>query len=107
MVTYQPDRKGTARILNSPAMSRVAVAAATAGARYARSISPKRTGEYARSFRVEPTRVKVRGQSRPAALIVNTSPHAQAVEWGEHGHRVLNRTLAELRRRYDPKTKRR
>lgn len=100
---YTPDHKGTQRILNTPAMSRVAMDAATSGARFARSISPHETGAYKASFRVEPITVTIKGQSRPAARIVNTSGHAQAVEWGKGGHKVLGRTLEELRRRYDPK----
>lgn len=100
---YSPDHKGTQRILNTPAMAKVAMKVAGSGMAYAQSISPRRTGAYARSFRVEPTTVKIKGQPRPAARIVNTSGHAQAVEWGEHGHKVLGRTLEELRRRYDRK----
>lgn len=98
---YEPDHQGMQRILNTPAMANVAMSAARSGMTFAQSISPRRTGEYAQSFRVEPTTVRIKGQPRSAAHILNTSGHAQAVEWGEHGHKVLGRTLEELRRRYD------
>lgn len=100
---YKPDRKGTQEILNTPVMAKAMLSAAEHGANYARSISPRRTGTYARSFDVQPMTVLIGGKPRVAARLMNQAPYAAAVEWGRGGQRVLGRTLEELRLRYDPK----
>jgi hypothetical protein len=68
---------------------------------YAESISPVRSGDYAKSFKA---RVVKRGRGRKRrfhAILENTSAHALAVEFrdrnGKHPHRVMGRTQAHMR----------
>lgn len=98
-VTYKPDHKGIARLLVSPEMHQLVTRAAEEGKRYAVSISPDAEpyGEgYIASFRVEGGKTeKVAGSNRAAAHLVNTSPHATAVEYA-NGSRVLGRTVDHI-----------
>ena len=100
---YYPDFKGTGAVLSGPLMSAAVAKVASEGQRFAESISPRRTGEYARSFRVVTSTAQIDGQKRSIARIENTSDHATAVEWGNGASRVLHRTLEEIRRQHDPK----
>lgn len=100
-MSFRYERHDLTPLLRTPQMRALPLRVAADGAAFAQSISPRRTGDYASSFEVEAGSVRVAGQQRPGARLVNTSAHAIPVEWGKHGHHVLGRTLAELRRRHD------
>lgn len=74
------------------------MAAAEKGARWARQNAPVRTGEYRDSFRVVPAMVKVSGELRQGAKLVNTSDHAWHVEWGYGAKHVLQRAIDVIER---------
>jgi hypothetical protein len=70
---------------------------------YAVSISPHSDRDhqhYAASFSVVPGAMMIRRMRRVAAHLINSAPHAAAVEWGNqktpNGHHVLGRTLDHL-----------
>jgi hypothetical protein len=93
-IRYVPDRAGTNELMTSPKMLAGMVAAAEKGRAFAESISPRATGEYARSFTIESTRRGGPSRDRAEARLVNTAPHAAAVEWVNNGgERVLGRTV--------------
>ncbi|MCO6011416.1 hypothetical protein NE236_41350 [Actinoallomurus purpureus] len=93
-IDYQPDIRGTNELMNSPEMLALVTAAAEKGKEHAISISPRRTGTYAGSFRVE---ANVKGgprHDRAEARLVNDSGHAADVEFKNRGgERVLGRTV--------------
>ena len=93
-IRYEKDIRGTNELMTSPEMLAVMVAAAEAGKEFAERVSPRRTGDYAGSFRIE---TDLRGgpqHNRAEARLVNDSDHAAAVEWLNHGgERVLGRTV--------------
>lgn len=96
-VTYKPDIGGVRRLLRSPEMQRMCVSAATKGMAYAESISPVRTGEYRRGFRVVPLAVAGLHSDRTGAKLVNYASDAAAVEW-RLKFRVLGRTVDVIER---------
>lgn len=104
--TYKPNHKGVAGFLNSGQLYRALERIAQDGKRYAESISPVDTGEYASSWQVSRSEVEINDRSRVAAKLENTAGYAAAVEWGYAGrkgepnrpaHRVLGRTLEHMR----------
>lgn len=114
---YRPDNAGLNEIARSPAVRAALVAVAEKGKTIAVALSEDfRTDEnhphYADSFEVdEEVTVDWHGRypgRRGAARLVNTSPHAAAVEWGYRGtaedpndssaHHILTRTAEVLGR---------
>lgn len=96
--SYKSDPAGMAALVNSPGMGAAMVQAAEVGRRYAESIAPRDTGEYARSFQVRQETVRFRGRfagNRAGAVLENTSDHAAAVEWGQ-GRHVLARAATVI-----------
>jgi len=83
---YQQNIRTTGRFMKGPRMRALVTRRAQEGARYAESISPRESGEYASRFRVE----SGVGEGRAEARIVNDSGHAVPVELK---HRVLGRTV--------------
>lgn len=80
-ISYSPNRSGTLRVMRSTGVRQMLRRRAEAAIPYAQSISPERTGEYKRSFKVEDGNYTgSRGEERPEARLVNTSDHALAVE---------------------------
>lgn len=93
-VDYRKDISGTNELMTGPEMVALMAAAAEKGKEYARSISPRRTGDYADSFRVETTAKGGPKHNRAEARLVNDSDHAADVEWRNHGgERILGRTV--------------
>jgi hypothetical protein len=99
---YEPDRQGVGMLMMSDEMREMLRLAAERGAEYARSIAPAghppgdpHPGEYAASFRVEVVTPAPSWDDRPAALIVNDSPHAAYVEW-QDGYHVLARAAEAM-----------
>lgn len=92
-VKYQPDFSGIRALAKGPEMQKAMLQIGGNAKDYAVKISPKRSGEYSRSFDVQPTLVPVtwRKEMRASAKLINTAPHAAAVEW-KNGDRVLRRT---------------
>lgn len=62
---------------------------------YADSISPRRTGEYASSFKLVTASTILANRWRAAVRLENTSGHALLVE-NRDGHHVFRRTLEYL-----------
>lgn len=83
-IQYRPDRQGMRRLMQSPGVAKAMRQAAENAKRYAESIAPRGTGEYAKSFEVE-TRIV---GDRQTAVLYNTAPYATALEVR---HRVLGR----------------
>jgi hypothetical protein len=93
-IDYRPNIRGTNKLMTSPEMVALMAAAAKKGEGYAQSISPRQTGEYAESFRVETTAKGGPRHNRAEARLINDSAHAAAVEWQNNGgERVLGRTV--------------
>lgn len=105
-VHFDLDRKGIAECAMGPELHGSVVALATNEAMpYAIGISPRSRRQhqhYAESFVVAPGAMLIRGMRRVAAHLINTAPHAAALEWGnEHapnGQHILGRTLDHLNR---------
>lgn len=109
VIEYEPDKVGIARCAVGAEL-RLAVGeiARTRALPFAISISPvggpgdEHRGEYITSFQViNDAHAVIADMRRVAALLINHSTHAAAVEWGNrhtdgHGHRVLGRTLNHL-----------
>lgn len=79
---YTPDRSGLQKIGRSKIMGKAMQSAAERGRRYAEGVAPRRSGEYAGAFEVEPAEVSY-GRSndrRAGAALVNKADHALAVE---------------------------
>jgi hypothetical protein len=93
-VDYRPDIRGTNDLMTSPEMVALMAAAAEKGKGFAKSISPRRTGDYADSFKVETTTKGGPKHNRAEARLVNDSDHAADVEWRNHdGERILGKTV--------------
>lgn len=102
-VYYEPDRRSIARCAVGPELTEAVHDIVNNIAKpYAIGISPRDTGEYKRSWRVDTTYVAMGFPdllTRVAARLVNTHPAAAAIEWGNKGrnaHHVLSQTLTLL-----------
>ena len=97
VVDYRPDHDGTARLANAAPMSAAMVAIASQAKAYAIAISPEVSGNYKSSFHVLPGTIMAGRPKKPraGAVIINTSPHAAAVEW-HNGAAVLARTARTI-----------
>lgn len=95
--TYKPDFAAFRRFMLSPEIQAAMVAVAEKGKVYAETISPVASGEYRRSFRVEPVAHAGAHGDRAGAKLYNDADHAAAVEWRD-GHRVLGRTVDHMER---------
>ncbi len=104
-VTFDYDFSGMAKCAMGPELEAAVLHLAENVAKpYAISISPRsnRAGpdHYQDSFVVIPATTTIKNMRRVAALLLNTSMHAAAVEWGNnrirHPHRVLTKTLDHL-----------
>jgi hypothetical protein len=96
-ITYEPDFDGIAELLNSAQMEQTMRSAAEKGASHARSISPRRSGEYARSWRVDSMRNGGPKGDRAQGLIYNDAYHWWTVEY-VNGHRVMARVVDYVER---------
>ncbi|MCA1191618.1 hypothetical protein [Saccharopolyspora sp. 6V] len=103
MATYKPNRAGMARYLKSAELRNALRRRAQDGVKFARSIAPRDSGDYARQIRVDVGRDILKGD-RAAAFIVASARHSTVIEIGRRGarargnrgHRVLARTLDYL-----------
>ena len=93
--TYRADFGAFRRFMNGPEIQAVMVRIAEKGQAYAEQISPVATGEYRRSFHVEPVDHAGPRGDRAGARLYNDSDHAPAVEW-RLKHRVLGRTVDHM-----------
>jgi hypothetical protein len=97
------DHIGTGQLLRSPEMMNMVYDFAREGMRFAQDISPRRTGEYRDSFRVEGGHiVRMEDEAghityRAAARLINDSEHAADVEW-RWNHHILDRTIGRIQR---------
>ena len=92
-IRYQKSSKGTVELMTSAEMLAVMVAAAEAGKSYAEGISPRASGHYADSFKVEEDRRGGPRNDRAEARLVNTAAYSPAVE---ARHDVLARTVGVI-----------
>lgn len=105
-VSFNMDRKGIAKVAMGPELAAAVINLAETKAKpFAVSISPRSNRahqHYADSFTVVPGTETIAAMKRVAARLINTAPHAAAVEWGNektpNGHRVLGKTLDHLSR---------
>lgn len=88
MATFIPNRGALPALAATPQMQHAMVEAAERGKTWAERNSPRRTGEYASSFVVEPAMI----DGTAGARLVNTSDHAVYVEWANGTH-VLARSV--------------
>lgn len=88
MATFIPNRAALPALAATPQMQHAMVEAAQRGKTWAEQNSPRRTGEYARSFEVQPATI----DGTAGARLVNTSDHAVYVEWANGTH-VLARAV--------------
>lgn len=96
-IDYQASYAGTGELMNSPEMLAMLKAAAEEGQKFAESISPRRTGQYAGAFRIEVEAKAGPKHDRGEARLINDSAHAADVEWRNHGgERVLGRTVDHI-----------
>jgi hypothetical protein len=105
IVDFQMDRKGMARCAMGPELADAVHSVVEDRAMpYAIGISPvsdRNHEHYVEAFSTIMGTATIRSLRRVAALLINSSPHAAAVEWGNartdgKGHRVLGRTLDHL-----------
>ncbi len=105
VVEFEMDRAGMRKIARGKELRVAVLAIAHKGRAYAEGISPVRTGDYRRSWRVNAGHVVVRGMRRVMASLVNTDPAAVPIEVGAaahdgwpatEGHHVLQKTLVFL-----------
>lgn len=100
---FRPNYGGIGKMLRSKEMKAAMVVRAEAIKARAESGAPRRTGNYARSFRILSGQTRGAGDGRRAwAKVVNTSPHATAVEWGADRtprYRPLGRAAGAVRGR--------
>lgn len=99
---YVMDHIGTGKLLRSPGMHNMVYDFAVEGMRYAKDISPRRTGDYRDSFRVEGGHIVVMTTDghtthRAAARLINDSDHAADVEW-RWNHHILGRTIDRIQK---------
>lgn len=87
---YVPSRKEMRKLMQSRDIGKLTQQAAENGQKFAESIAPRDTGEYARGFRVE-TRIV---GDRVTSVLVNSVPYATALEVK---HRVLGRAVDRAR----------
>lgn len=86
--TFRPSPNALRELSRTNDMQQAMVTRTEAGQRWAEANAPRRTGEYANSFEVRPS--KVNGAA--GAVLVNTSGHAVFVEWANGSH-VLSRAV--------------
>lgn len=79
-VKFKLNRAWARQFLASDGVQRVAMTKAEATARYAPSVSPRKTGRYAGSFHVEPAPGFGRYRGRRGARVYNDAPYAATVE---------------------------
>lgn len=104
-VTYKPDHRGTAKLMQTPEMHGAVQLACYEAIGFAQSISPDAPPHgagYIASFEVDGGKVeKVAGTRRATAYLVNQSDHATVVEVGrgqDMGHHVLSRVADRIER---------
>ena len=93
-----------AQVLAAPWMQALMLAQAEKGAEYARSIAPRRTGEYAESIEADVyvrtiSNLDTPGPGRAVGRVTAGTDHAAIVEHGDGvrpGHRVLGRSLGAM-----------
>ncbi|MCW2870891.1 hypothetical protein [Actinacidiphila oryziradicis] len=91
-IRYQEDIGGTNKLMTSPEMLAIMVAAAEAGKEFAKGIAPVKSGDYVSKFRVEGELKGGPRHNRAEARLVNDSEHAAEVEWRNHGgERILGK----------------
>lgn len=86
---YSQNIRKTGAFMKGTQMQALVRARAEEGARYAEATSPRESGEYATSFRVD----SGVGEDRAEATIVNTADYAAQVELR---HRVLAQTVDRI-----------
>jgi HK97 gp10 family phage protein len=91
---FRPNRKGIGQMLRSPQMEAAMRARAQRIKEKAQADAPVDSGTYAASFEVDSTREGGVHGDRAEARVINTAPHAVAVEFGTSttpAHRTLGR----------------
>ncbi|TYK45157.1 HK97 gp10 family phage protein [Actinomadura decatromicini] len=100
---FRPRYGGIGKMLRSKEMKAAMVVRAERIQQRAEGFAPRRTGDYARSFRVKSGQSRGPGDGRRAwAKVINTSDHSTAVEWGASRtprYRPLGRAAAAERGR--------
>lgn len=97
-IRYEPDFAGLGHVMRSHEMRAMLERRALAGKRFAESIAPRDTGDYASSFRVESSaRGTGRWSDRAEARLINGSSHAALVEYA-NDDRVLGRAVDVIER---------
>lgn len=85
------------KLMTSAEMAAFLQGIAEAAVPYARAISPRDSGDYEESFKVTSVRRGGPRNNRAEARITNTSDHATAVEFRNHGgQRVLGRVVDHI-----------
>lgn len=80
---FRSNYGGIGKMLRSKEMKAAMLARAERIKADAEVLAPRRTGDYARSFKVKAGQSRGAGDGRRAwAKVINTSDHATAVEWG-------------------------
>lgn len=104
-VTYKPDHRGTAKLMQTPEMHGATQLACYEAIPFAQSISPDAPPHgagYIAAFEVDGGHLeKVAGTRRATAYLVNQSRHATVVEVGrgyDTGHHVLSRAADRIER---------
>lgn len=85
LMFYQGQLKDFAEIAMSPRILAICLEIATEEAlpvAISLSLGHVHDGTYARSWKVKPTTVVLRGMRRVCARLVNEAPHSALVEWG-------------------------
>jgi hypothetical protein len=80
-VEFVPDHRGLGQLLRGAEVHDLVMDRARAGAQFAQTIAPRRTGEYAAGIHAEDGGLGGPRHDRPLGLIVATAPHSAAVEW--------------------------
>lgn len=99
VVEFEMDRRGIAKIaVAEPLQSATRSLVVDKAMPYAIRISPRgKTLEYVSSWRAVNGFTVIAGMRRASCKLLNTAPHAAAVEWGRGGQqRILGKTLAHL-----------
>lgn len=96
-ITYEPDFAGIGELLTSAEMEATMRAAAEKGAAYARSISPRDSGRYASSWRVDSTSRGGPRRNRAEGYVYNDARHWWTVEY-VNKERVFARTVDHIER---------
>lgn len=107
-VTYKPDHRGTAKLMQTPEMHGAVQLACYEAIPFAQSISPDAPPHgagYVASFEVDGGKLeKINGTRRATAYLRNTAEHATSVELGQigdlssadTGHHVLSRVADHI-----------